>query len=90
LEFAKTRVQLRQEKGVPTPRNPFYVVTQVYQKEGIRALYKGCGPLVLVSNIASSYSFTLVFLLAYIMVFEHSTSNPWSSYKHLHMVYIMS
>ncbi|KAL5116928.1 hypothetical protein ACEQ8H_005145 [Pleosporales sp. CAS-2024a] len=47
LEFAKTRVQLRQEKGVPAPQNPFYVVTQVYQKEGIRALYKGCGPLVL-------------------------------------------
>ncbi|KAF1912461.1 tricarboxylate transport protein-like protein [Ampelomyces quisqualis] len=47
LEFAKTRVQLRQEKGVPTPRNPFTVVTQVYQKEGIRACYKGCGPLVL-------------------------------------------
>jgi hypothetical protein len=34
---------------VPIPRNPFLVVTQVYQKEGIRALYKGCGPLVLVS-----------------------------------------
>ncbi|QRC98338.1 hypothetical protein JI435_044110 [Parastagonospora nodorum SN15] len=47
LEFAKTRVQLRQEKGVPTPRNPFYVVRQVYQKDGIRAVYKGCGPLVL-------------------------------------------
>jgi hypothetical protein len=42
-------VQLRAEKGVPIPRNPFLVVTQVYQKEGIRALYKGCGPLVLVS-----------------------------------------
>ncbi|OAL07315.1 mitochondrial carrier [Phaeosphaeriaceae sp. SRC1lsM3a] len=47
LEFAKTRVQLRVEKGASTPRNPFTVVTQVYQKEGVRALYKGCGPLVL-------------------------------------------
>ncbi|KAF2035819.1 mitochondrial carrier [Setomelanomma holmii] len=47
LEFAKTRVQLRQETGVPTPRNPFTVVAQVYRKEGVRALYKGCGPLVL-------------------------------------------
>ena len=46
LEFAKTRVQLRAEKGQPTPRNPFLVVTQVYQKEGIKALYKGCGALV--------------------------------------------
>ncbi|KAF1840004.1 mitochondrial carrier [Cucurbitaria berberidis CBS 394.84] len=51
MEFAKTRVQLRAEKGVPTPRNPFLVVTQVYQKEGIRALYKGCGALV-VGSIA--------------------------------------
>ncbi|KAH8732730.1 tricarboxylate transport protein-like protein [Phaeosphaeriaceae sp. PMI808] len=47
LEFAKTRSQLRQEKGVSTPRNPFAVVTQVYHKEGLRAVYKGCGPLVL-------------------------------------------
>jgi len=49
MEFAKTRVQLRQDKGIPTPRNPFLVVTQVYQNEGIRALYKGCGALVFVS-----------------------------------------
>ncbi|KAF2261867.1 tricarboxylate transport protein-like protein [Lojkania enalia] len=51
LEFAKTRVQLRSQKGIPTPRNPFRVVTQVYQKEGIRALYKGCAALV-VGSIA--------------------------------------
>jgi solute carrier family 25 citrate transporter 1 len=50
MEFAKTRVQLRAEKGVPTPRNPFLVVTQVYQKEGLKALYKGCGALVVVSS----------------------------------------
>ena len=49
MEFAKTRVQLRAEKGVPTPRNPFLVVTNVYQREGIKALYKGCGALVVVS-----------------------------------------
>jgi len=46
MEFAKTRVQLRADKGIPTPRNPFAVVTGVYQKEGIKALYKGCGALV--------------------------------------------
>ncbi|PVI08008.1 tricarboxylate transport protein, mitochondrial precursor [Periconia macrospinosa] len=46
LEFAKTRVQLRNQKGIPTPKNPFFVVTQVYQKEGLRALYKGCSALV--------------------------------------------
>lgn len=50
MEFAKTRVQLRAEKGVPTPRNPFRVVTQVWQKEGPKALYKGCGALVVVSS----------------------------------------
>ncbi|KAF2464111.1 tricarboxylate transport protein-like protein [Lindgomyces ingoldianus] len=46
LEFAKTRVQLRSQKGIPTPKNPFLVVTRVYQKEGIRSLYKGCAALV--------------------------------------------
>jgi len=46
FEFAKTRVQLRTQKGIPTPRNPFLVVGQVYQTEGIKALYKGCGALV--------------------------------------------
>ncbi|KAF2442385.1 mitochondrial carrier [Karstenula rhodostoma CBS 690.94] len=51
MEFAKTRVQLRQQKGIPTPRNPFRVVTHVYQTEGLRALYKGCAALV-VGSIA--------------------------------------
>ncbi|ORY05054.1 mitochondrial carrier domain-containing protein [Clohesyomyces aquaticus] len=51
FEFAKTRVQLRTQKGIPTPRNPFLVVTQVYQNEGLRALYKGCAALV-VGSIA--------------------------------------
>ncbi|OCK77127.1 tricarboxylate transport protein-like protein [Lepidopterella palustris CBS 459.81] len=51
FEFAKTRVQLRSQKGIPTPRNPFLVVSQVYRQEGIRALYKGCGALV-VGSIA--------------------------------------
>lgn len=47
FEFAKTRVQLREQKGQPTPKNPFKVVAQVYQKEGIAALYKGCSTLVI-------------------------------------------
>ncbi|KAK4502155.1 hypothetical protein PRZ48_005578 [Zasmidium cellare] len=46
FEFAKTRVQLREQKGQPTPKNPFRVVYQVYASEGVRALYKGCLPLV--------------------------------------------
>ncbi|KAK4985791.1 hypothetical protein LTR50_005749 [Elasticomyces elasticus] len=46
FEFAKTRVQLRAERGVPTPRNPFLVVRQVFREEGLRALYKGCSTLV--------------------------------------------
>ncbi|KAK5682726.1 hypothetical protein LTS10_005856 [Elasticomyces elasticus] len=47
FEFAKTRVQLRQQKGVPTPKNPFRVVAQVYRNEGLPALYKGCSTLVI-------------------------------------------
>jgi solute carrier family 25 citrate transporter 1 len=44
FEFAKTRVQLHNEAKLP--RNPFRIVIQVYQQEGLRALYKGCGALV--------------------------------------------
>ena len=39
-------MQLRQKKGLPTPRNPFLVVSTIYKEEGLRALYKGCGALV--------------------------------------------
>jgi solute carrier family 25 citrate transporter 1 len=47
FEFAKTRVQLlRNEPGVKPPRNPFKIVIQVYEKEGLRALYKGCTALI--------------------------------------------
>lgn len=46
FEYAKTRSQLRSETGVKSPRNPFSVVKNVYQTEGYRALYKGCGALV--------------------------------------------
>ncbi|KAK5174209.1 uncharacterized protein LTR77_001289 [Saxophila tyrrhenica] len=46
FEFAKTRVQLREQKGIPTPRNPFRVVAGVYSTEGLSALYKGCSALV--------------------------------------------
>jgi len=45
FEYAKTRVQL---KGEYAPRNPFSVVAKVYAKEGWRALYMGCVPLVAV------------------------------------------
>lgn len=47
FEFAKTRVQLRAEKGIPTPRNPFFVISQVIKTEGFRALYLGCTTLVI-------------------------------------------
>ncbi|EPQ50115.1 mitochondrial carrier [Gloeophyllum trabeum ATCC 11539] len=46
FEFAKTRVQLRSEQGIPTPKNPFRVVAQVYHTEGLPALYKGCSSLI--------------------------------------------
>ncbi|ESZ96051.1 hypothetical protein SBOR_3528 [Sclerotinia borealis F-4128] len=45
LEFAKTRVQLH-TGPTKLPRNPFRIVLQVYEQEGLRALYKGCGALV--------------------------------------------
>ncbi len=40
-------MQLRNEAGVPTPKNPFLVVGQVFKNEGARALYKGCSSLVI-------------------------------------------
>ena len=46
MEFAKTRMQLRAQKGVPSPRNPFKVVSQVIRNEGVRAMYKGCSALI--------------------------------------------
>ncbi len=51
FEFAKTRVQLRNEGNVSRPRNPFLVVAQVFRNEGARALYKGCSSLI-VGSIA--------------------------------------
>lgn len=36
---------MREQAGVPTPKNPFKVVYQVYKAEGLRALYKGVVPL---------------------------------------------
>lgn len=47
FEFAKTRVQLRNESGQPTPRNPFLVVRDVFRREGAKALYKGCSSLII-------------------------------------------
>lgn len=46
FEFAKTRVQLQNEKGYRPPRNPYRIVINVYRNEGLRALYKGCSALV--------------------------------------------
>ncbi|KAI4240094.1 MAG: hypothetical protein L6R40_005333 [Gallowayella cf. fulva] len=46
FEFAKTRVQLRNQSNVPSPKNPFLVVGEVFRREGYRALYKGCSTLV--------------------------------------------
>lgn len=47
FEFAKTRVQLRTSLDIPTPKNPFLVISQVYRSEGLRALYAGCTSLIL-------------------------------------------
>ncbi|KAL8898322.1 MAG: hypothetical protein Q9207_006768 [Kuettlingeria erythrocarpa] len=51
FEFAKTRVQLRNQSGASASKNPFLVVSQVFRNEGVRALYKGCSTLV-VGSIA--------------------------------------
>ena len=51
FEFAKTRVQLRNEGNASRPRNPFLVVSDVFRNEGPRALYKGCSSLI-VGSIA--------------------------------------
>lgn len=47
FEYAKTRAQLRREKGEKMPKNPFKIVGQVYRQEGVRALYKGCAALAI-------------------------------------------
>jgi solute carrier family 25 citrate transporter 1 len=46
FEFAKTRVQLRAEKGQEISRNPLRVIGQVIHKEGFRSLYTGCSTLI--------------------------------------------
>ena len=46
FEFAKTRVQLRAQRGQESPKNPFRVVAQVIRKEGLRSLYTGCATLI--------------------------------------------
>ena len=38
---------MREQKGIPTPKNPFLVVARVYKNEGLPALYKGCSALVI-------------------------------------------
>lgn len=46
FEFAKTRGQLRPERGQGTPKNPFRVISQVICKEGFHSLYTGCSTLI--------------------------------------------
>ncbi|ETN46085.1 uncharacterized protein HMPREF1541_00269 [Cyphellophora europaea CBS 101466] len=45
FEFAKTRVQLKDE-GATAARNPIAVLRDVIQKEGPRSLYKGCSTMI--------------------------------------------
>jgi solute carrier family 25 (mitochondrial citrate transporter), member 1 len=46
FEFAKTRVQLKQQQGESTPKNPFKVITNIVRRDGFRSLYTGCTTLV--------------------------------------------
>ena len=64
FEFAKTRVQLRSEKGVPVPRNPFMVVANVFREEGARALYRGCSSLIVVGAEVSYCSCSMRFFMS--------------------------
>ncbi|KAI9047964.1 hypothetical protein LZ554_007766 [Drepanopeziza brunnea f. sp. 'monogermtubi'] len=52
FEFAKTRSQLSQQLPISPvtkkpSRNPYLLISQIYKAEGLRALYKGCGIMVL-------------------------------------------
>lgn len=48
FEFAKTRVQLKDDRAPTTStKNPFRVIKNVVAKEGVRSLYKGCSTLIL-------------------------------------------
>lgn len=60
FEFAKTRVQLRAEKGQEIPKNPFRVIGQVVRKEGLRSLYTGSLTLI-VGTVAKDSIRFLVF-----------------------------
>ena len=84
FEFAKTRVQLREKKGVPTPRNPFKVVTQVLRDEGVRAIYKGCSSLVVGSLAKDGVRF-----LSYDVRRSLLISLKSRSYSHFEMVGFM-
>lgn len=57
FEFAKTRVQLRNELHASKPRNPFLVVSTVFRTEGPQALYKGCSSLIVGSIAKDSVRF---------------------------------
>ena len=47
FEFAKTRVQLKEShSSTPPTKNPFTVIRKVIEREGPRALYKGCSTLI--------------------------------------------
>ena len=47
FEFAKTRVQLKEDvPGAVRTKNPFAVIKRVIDREGPRALYKGCETLI--------------------------------------------
>ena len=49
FEFAKTRVQLREDvqaADAARTKNPFAVIKKVIEREGPRALYKGCETLI--------------------------------------------
>ena len=87
MEFAKTRVQLRSEKGIPTPRNPFRVVTEVYRKEGVRAIYKGCAALVVVwfECLSSDRHFVSVRLLLSLGTTFPGVPDTWTETEHQHV-----
>ena len=59
FEFAKTRMQLRDNSSISTKitRNPFVLIRDIVRAEGVSALYTGCTTLVVGTAFKASVRF---------------------------------
>ena len=58
FEFAKTRAQLHDDPKIKLSRNPYRIVSNIYQEEGFREIYKGCGVSIIGSIGKDAVRFT--------------------------------